>query len=627
MFQMYRNNTQIRWRHVWLVIVFVWTFFIAYLLNNQNKDDYNKVLESAKVESRASYNKDLTYRRWAALHGGLYVPITEKSQPNKYLVNIPERDIETPSGKKLTLVNPAYMTRQVHELADLQYGVKGHITSLKPIRPENKPDPWEAKALRLFEEGTKQVQSVESIDGEGYLRAIYPMIPEEPCLKCHASQGYKAGDIRGGLSVSVPLKPYLDIYNASVPKRMLHFALIWILGVAGIIIVKKKIRQQINTINHNLSESKLVSEKLAHSESRLLQIAENSEMWIWEVDTNGLYTYCSQACEFLLGYSVEEVVGKKYFYDFFHPDDKEELKSEAFKVILLKQPFKEFQNRNVNRVGELVWLSTSGVPMVGNNGELLGYRGADIDITERKKLLEEHGRAAQLAALGTVAAGVAHEINNPINGIINYADLLKAKPDDHNRVLDLSKRISKESERIAKITKDLLHYSKDSRNEMKPVNMKELIEEALSLIVPKIRPSGISVEVSLPDSLPSLKVNPQSIQQIIINLVDNAYDALRYKAVPVDQKIIKVACNVVGKNEQSKLCIEVTDNGIGMPQKVVNKAKDAFFSTKPSSEGTGLGLSIVNEIVGKHHGEFDIESKEGEYTKVKILLPFTGNVS
>jgi len=104
-------------------------------------------------------------------------------------------------------MNPAYMTRQVHELAKEAYNVHGHITSLKPIRPENAPDPWEVRALGFFEAGKEEVNSVEEIEGESYMRLMRPLMTEEDCLRCHVDQGYKLGDVRGGLSVAIPMAP------------------------------------------------------------------------------------------------------------------------------------------------------------------------------------------------------------------------------------------------------------------------------------------------------------------------------------------------------------------------------------------------------------------------------------
>ena len=135
----------------------------------------------------------------------------------------------------------------------------------------------------------------------------------------------------------------------------------------------------------DITELKKAEERLINSEERFRQIAENSQEWIWEVDSNGLYTFSSQVAEHLLGYQPEEIVGKKHFYDFFLQEEREELKNAAFEVFNQRQPFREFINRNVNKNGETVLVSTSGIPILDNHGNLLGYRGADINITESKK--------------------------------------------------------------------------------------------------------------------------------------------------------------------------------------------------------------------------------------------------
>jgi len=138
----------------------------------------------------------------------------------------------------------------------------------------------------------------------------------------------------------------------------------------------------------DITQRKRAEEALRESERRFSDVAENALEWIWEVDANGKYTYASPAVKKILGYKPEEVV-TKHFYDLFHPDEREELKESAFKVFTKKQPFREFMNRNVHKNGEIVWLSTSGVPIVDDEGKLIGYRGADMDITERKQAEKE----------------------------------------------------------------------------------------------------------------------------------------------------------------------------------------------------------------------------------------------
>ena len=141
--------------YVW-VLAGVWTIVIAVSLIWHSFHTKQETLEVAQTEARVAYEKDIIYRRWNAGHGGVYVLVTKETQPNPYLFDVPERDITTPSGKALTLMNPAYMTRQAHELEKQKLGVRGHITSLNPIRPENAPDPWETEALRAFGRGEPQ---------------------------------------------------------------------------------------------------------------------------------------------------------------------------------------------------------------------------------------------------------------------------------------------------------------------------------------------------------------------------------------------------------------------------------------------------------------------------------------
>ena len=125
--------------------------------------------DQALVEARSTLQKDIVYRKWATSHGGVYVPVTDQTPPSPFLSHIPERDLTPPSGRRLTLVNPAYMTRQVQELSRDLYGSRGHITSLRPIREGNAPDAWERRALVAFESGTREVGSLEGVGGEACL--------------------------------------------------------------------------------------------------------------------------------------------------------------------------------------------------------------------------------------------------------------------------------------------------------------------------------------------------------------------------------------------------------------------------------------------------------------------------
>lgn len=227
-----------------LILALIWTAVAAASLTRDVYQIGQGSLEIARMQARASFMKDVIYRRWNADHGGVYVPVTAKTRPNPYL-EVPERDVATHSGVVLTLMNPAYMTRQVHELAEEEFGIQGHITSLNPIRPANAPDPWEFQALKTIQRGAKEVTSIEKIQGGNYMRLIRPLITEEGCLKCHAAQGYRIGDVRGGISVSVPMSPLMAIEQSQILTLSLGKGLLYLLGLAGLGLGTSRLSKQV----------------------------------------------------------------------------------------------------------------------------------------------------------------------------------------------------------------------------------------------------------------------------------------------------------------------------------------------------------------------------------------------
>ena len=225
------------------IVMLLWStiIFVVGWINVHNNYNYAKSL--AKTEAHVSVKKDLAYRSWVSSHGGVYVPITKKTQPNPYLSHIKNRDIYTTSGQHLTLMNPAYtLSQMMHDYSKL-YGTKGHITSLVLMNPINKPDAWEEKALQEIEITRKPFSSKEFIDGEEYFRYLRPLVTQESCLKCHASQGYKVGEIRGGVSVSIPMQPYYDDAFKHSLEDVSTVLFIYVLGLLVIFYGKKKARK------------------------------------------------------------------------------------------------------------------------------------------------------------------------------------------------------------------------------------------------------------------------------------------------------------------------------------------------------------------------------------------------
>ena len=275
-------------RYVWALVA-AWSIIAAASLAWNVARVKQEIIETGRIHARISYAKDIIYRHWNAKYGGVYVPVSEDTQPNPYLSHIPdrdiktpsgklltlanpyrmlERDIRTPSGKLLTLMNPAYMTRKVLELGEKEHGILGHITSLKPIRPENAPDSWETRALQAFEQGKLEVSSRERIQGKDYMRLMRPLITEKECLSCHAVHGYKVGDVRGGISVSVPMEPLWANARRSIVALSLGHIMLWLIGLGGIVIGTKRLRKsqrEQNRAEDALRESLRLNELLLDS--------------------------------------------------------------------------------------------------------------------------------------------------------------------------------------------------------------------------------------------------------------------------------------------------------------------------------------------------------------------------
>ncbi|MBS3953307.1 MAG: DUF3365 domain-containing protein [Methylomicrobium sp.] len=232
-----------------LVITLILTISLYFRISSVRHHN----MEVTVVGARNIFQMIVLTRQWNAEHLGLYAFVTPDTQPNTYLDH-PDRDLELPDKRQLTMINPAYMTRQIAELAmkDEHLHLHLHITSLKPIRPENGPDKWEALALKEFAEGKTEKFSIENINDQSYLRYMAPLAVKQPCLACHEKQGYKLGDVRGGISVSMPYQAIEQATHneitATVINHGLFYALLIIISGGLIELLARRWRSLDDTI-------------------------------------------------------------------------------------------------------------------------------------------------------------------------------------------------------------------------------------------------------------------------------------------------------------------------------------------------------------------------------------------
>ncbi len=245
------------------------------------------------------------------------------------------------------------------------------------------------------------------------------------------------------------------------------------------------------------------------------------------------------------------------------------------------------------------------------------------DVTDKLSLEVQVRQAQKLESLGTLAGGVAHEINNPINGIMNYAQLIMDHaPDPNAEAVEFATEIISETERVAELVRDLLAFARQDEQVRSLARPTDIIARALSLMRTVLRHDQIQLSIEVPEDLPEIHCHSQQLQQVLVNLMANARDALneRFPKYAPRKEVLVKAC-IHNANGNRCLRFTVEDHGGGIPEAVQKRMFDPFFTTKPRDRGTGLGLAISYGIVEDHGGRLHCETEPGECTRFHLDLP------
>ncbi|MFM8333104.1 MAG: PAS domain S-box protein [Candidatus Methylumidiphilus sp.] len=358
------------------LILAYWSLLVTVSLAWNLRQEARNTFAAARAAARASAsaNKDLSFRRWAASHGGVYVETTPHTPPNPYL-SLPEREVVTTGGKTLTLLNPAYMLREMQADFGDDYGTRSRIASLHPLNPSNAADAWEAQALNRIGQGSGEELAVTPIDGQPYLRLLRPFTADAACLKCHAQQGYHVGDILGGVGAAVPMASYSAHERQRGAELAWSHGGVWLLGALGLVYASRRER-------HLQAAQQQTARALADSERRFRQLAENSTDWIWMSGRDGRHTYSNRGFIDMLGYDFDEFMDAEP-QSFVHPDDLPLFASTVEHAEAQRAGWQNIIFRWRCKTGGYRSLESSATPIFGEDGELLGFQGIDRDVTAR----------------------------------------------------------------------------------------------------------------------------------------------------------------------------------------------------------------------------------------------------
>ena len=364
--------------------------------------------------------------------------------------------------------------------------------------------------------------------------------------------------------------------------------------------------------------------RLRKERNKAHQYLDIAGVIIVAIDRHGIVTLINKkGCE-VLGYEEKEILGKDWYELCVHKSERKQRKDSHLKLMAGEEDMVEdYENIILTKNGEERIVAWHNTLIKDEKGNILGTLSSGEDITKRKLTEEELLRTEKMASLGQLAASVAHEVNNPLAGIMVYVKLLLKKYRANEIQVEATQeqllKMEKELDRTTRIIRNLLDFARLSEPSVRPVNANKIIDAALQLVGNQINLENIELEKHMGDDLPPVRADFDKIQQVLINIILNAIQAMP-QGGKLTIRTSKADGVIIDDTQKDMLRIDISDTGVGIPKENLNKLFNPFFTTKEKGKGVGLGLSVVHGIIGKHNGKIDVESEIGKGTTFTIYL-------
>ncbi len=372
-------------------------------------------------------------------------------------------------------------------------------------------------------------------------------------------------------------------------------------------------------LNIDISERKTMERNLREANEFLTNLIESSVDSIIVTDMKGNILIFNAGAERVLGYQSEEVIGKMNIRELYAPGVAQEVmkkmrgpdyggvgKLDSLRIVLR------------NKWGEWIDGDLSASLIYGTPGNEIGSIGIFKDLRERLKMEEKLRETQQqlvqsekLAAMGRLTSQIAHELNNPIYGIMNTLELLKTEISPESKRRKILEMSLSETQRLAEMLRNMLSFSKPEEEVRRPVDVNDLLESIVLLIDKQMREANVDIEKRFAKQIPKVMGSTNQLRQLLLNIMRNAREAMPQGGI----------LSLETMSEDKKVIIHIKDTGIGIPKEIQDKIFEAFFTTKEEVKGVGLGLSVCYGIIKDHGGEILVQSEEGRGSTFSVILP------
>ena len=584
--------------------------------------------------------------------------VKDKARP--VLTKILPEGLFIPEAMSTSFVGREIMSRFQKRFPEFQY----KRAATKPRNSINQADEFEMDMIKWFSEHPESNQWAGMIEKNErfYYARMMAIRAETGCLSCHGipdnapkalrdiygskgGYGYNAGDIVAADSIYIPVdvafsrireKAWWVFIIAGISLISL-FGLFYLLFNRTVIADLKGVLSDLRGISEKETQTqedkpaeptdeieqlkkafknaaidlKHAHDRLKASESKYRRLFEASQDTIFICNVQAEMLEINEAGIKLFGFrDRSEALSIKSFHSLFNDAGEWVL---IFKDIQEKGFVKDCETQMKDSSGNMMQVLITANLWVDENGRQCGFEGTIRDITEKRRIEKQLSQTEKLASIGQLAAGVAHEINNPLGVIMCYSNLIEKNTKPDTQIFQDLKIIKKHTVQCKSVVESLLNFARISEPKKEKTDIHESIEEILSMLKRGILKEKITLIREFAGDIPFVIMDIQKMKQVFMNLLMNAIQAIEQEG--------EITVRTIFKRKENVVAIEVEDTGCGISESYINKIFDPFFTTKAAGKGTGLGLAIIYGIVKQHGGEIAVKSSQGNGSIFTILLP------